>query len=70
MSKNNPIPVRLRDKFKSHMDANNFDEMPDGAWFFTLENAAEEFIERHHLKFADSNNAAHQYLRMLKDESL
>ena len=65
MSKNNPIPRRLRGEFKAFMDANNLDSMPDGAWFYTLETAAQEFIDSNNLKFADNNCAAHQYLKML-----
>lgn len=66
MSRNNPIPERLRDKFKAHMQAHDFDGMPDGAWFATLETAAQQFIDKNHLRFADNNSAAHQYLRMLE----
>ncbi len=73
MSRNNPIPVRLRVEFFAHMGAHNFDDLSDGAWFATLENAASEFARKHNLRFADSNTATHQYLRQLqskqKDES-
>ena len=65
MIKNNPIPRRLRDEFKAFMDANNFETIPDGTWFYRLETAAQEFIDSHNLKFADNNCAAHQYLKML-----
>lgn len=64
MSKNNPIPVRLRDDFVAHMAAHDFDSMSDGAWFATLEDAAQRFIDKHRLKFACNNSAAHQYLRL------
>lgn len=64
MSKNNPIPVRLREKFVSHMKAHDFDNLNDGAWFATLENAAQDFIDRYRLKFACNNTATHQYLRL------
>ena len=47
------------------MDANNFETIPDGAWFYRLETAAQEFIDSHNLKFADNNCAVHQYLKML-----
>ena len=66
MSRNNPIPVRLRDEFKAYMEANDFYDLPDGAWFANLETAAQKFIDKHHLRFADNNSAAHQYLRMLE----
>lgn len=65
MSRNNPIPVRLRAEFKAHMEAHDFDSMSDGAWFATLESAAEDFIDKHRLKHADRNDAAHQYIRMI-----
>ena len=49
MSTQSPIPVRLRDKFIAHMVASDFDDMPDGAWFYTLEQAAEQFMRQHKL---------------------
>jgi hypothetical protein len=67
MSRNNPIPIRLRVQFKSAMDSMNMDDMPDGAWFQILEDTAESFIDKHKLKFADPIFAMHQYLRMLGD---
>ena len=67
MSRNNQIPVRLRTEFKECMDAMNLDDMPDGAWFAILEDTAQNFIDEHGLKYADSNDATHQYLRMLPD---
>lgn len=67
MSRNNPIPVKLRERFKAHMDAHNNDDLPDGAWFAVLEDAAEEFFIKFRLQRGDPNSAAHQYLRMLPD---
>lgn len=67
MSRNNPIPVRLRADFKAHMEAHDFDDLSDGAWFATLETAAQQFIDKHRLRFADNNSAAHQYLRMQEE---
>lgn len=66
MGCNNPIPVRLRDAFVSHMVAHDFEHMSDGAWFATLETAAQEFIDKHRLKYADNNSATHQYLRIVE----
>ena len=63
MSTRNPIPARLRDKFIAHMVAHDCDDMPDGAWFYTLEQAAEQFMRQHKLP-GDCNDAAHQYLRI------
>lgn len=61
----NPIPVRLRGEFQGFMDAHNIDDLPDGAWWCHLEEAAETFIKQKKLKWADSNGAVHQYLKML-----
>lgn len=47
------------------MSANDFDDVPDGAWFATLETAAQEFIDKFKLpSYVNNNSAAHQYLRM------
>ena len=64
MSRNNPIPVSLREKFKAHMEAHDWDDLPDGAWFANLEDAAERFCKNYKLHFACRNSATHQYLRM------
>jgi hypothetical protein len=63
MSANNPVPRRLREAFFAHMDAHNIDELSDGAWWAVLETAAQAFIQKNRLKWADSNSAVHQYLR-------
>lgn len=67
MSKNRPIPARLEDKFKAHMDAHNLDSLPDGAWFATLEAAAADFMRSHRLHGCE-NNATHQYLLAQRDK--
>lgn len=64
MSRNNPIPVRLRAKFVAHMDEADLDDLPDGAWFAVQEEAAQQFIDGHNLKFADATSAVHQWLRL------
>jgi hypothetical protein len=64
VSRNSPIPVRLRSAFVAHMVSHDFEQMSDGAWFATLEAAAQEFIDKHRLKFACNNSATHQYLRI------
>jgi hypothetical protein len=64
VSRNNPIPVRLRDNFVAHMDGAEIADLPDGAWFAVQEEAAQRFIDRHHLKFADANSAVHQWHRL------
>ena len=57
------IPDHLRDEFLGWMAAHDFDDMSDGAWFATLETAAEQFIEKHNLNSCP-NDAAHWYLRV------
>ena len=57
----NPIPKHLMPEFVGHMEAHDFDDMPDGAWFATLESAAQQFMDQHKLKGCN-NDAAHQYL--------
>lgn len=64
MSRNNPIPVRLRAKFIAHMDGAELDDLPDGAWFAVQEEADQQFIDGHNLKFADANSAVHQWHRL------
>lgn len=66
MSRNNPIPVKLREKFVSHMAAHDDDDAPDGAWFARLEDAADQFMHRHGLTqpWHCRNSAAHQYVRL------
>lgn len=56
-----PIPTRLWVEFATHMQAHDFDELPDGAWFCTLETAAEQFMRDRKIR-GDGNDAAHQYL--------
>lgn len=63
MSTQSPIPVRLRDKFIAHMVASDFYDMPYDAWFYTLEQAAEQFMLQNKLP-GDCNDAALQYLRI------
>ena len=68
MSANNPIPARLRPKFQAFMAARDNADLPDGAWFAVLEQSAQEFIDKHRLKWACNNSAAHQYIRMVSKE--
>lgn len=66
MSKANPIPVKLREKFAAYMAPHYDDYAPDGAWFARLETAADIFMHKHGLNrpWHCRNTAAHQYLRM------
>lgn len=68
MSRNNPIPTRLREKFIGAMQEADNDDLPDGAWFAVLEDAAQRFIDKHRLQFADNNTAVHQYLRLTENK--
>lgn len=67
----NPVPVRLREKFFSRMDATNNDDLPDGAWWCVLEETAQQFLTQHHLTkpWHDPFEAVHQYLRHKGDGS-
>jgi hypothetical protein len=58
----NPIPKKLLAEFVAYMDAHNDDDLPDGAWFCVLEDAAKYFMKTNKLR-GDRNDAAHQYLR-------
>jgi hypothetical protein len=36
--------------------------LPDGAWWAILEEGADAFLIRHHIKGVDANDAVHFYL--------
>lgn len=57
----NRIPAHLRDEFMEHMEAHDFADLADGAWFATLETAAEQFLDKHKIRL-DRNDAAHMFL--------
>ncbi len=57
------IPVGLRAKFHAWMEAHNIDSMSDGAWFYTLEQAGNQFCEDHNITYMDGNDCAHYYLK-------
>lgn len=61
----NPIPAGLRQQFMAFMEVHDHDDLPDGAWFATLEQAAQQFMDDHGLnkRWMCNNDAAHQYLR-------
>lgn len=59
-----PIPKHLLNEFVAHMAAHDNDDLPDGAWFAVLEEAAEQFMAIRRLR-GDRNDAAHQYVRAL-----
>lgn len=56
------FPEDLKDEFMGFMSANDHDDLPDGAWFHLLEQAAEEFIKKHKLKKFDSKYLAIFYI--------
>lgn len=55
------IPNGLRAEFIGYMESASDDDLPDGAWFQVLEDAAEYFAKLHGLK-ADANDLVHYYL--------
>lgn len=59
---NGPIPQRLHDEFLVFMDEADQDDLPDGAWFAFLEEAAAEFMEQHGLRGCP-NSATHQWVQ-------
>jgi hypothetical protein len=60
-----PVPVKLREKFTKHMEAHDFDDLPYGAWFHCLEQAAQEFLNKYNLTkpWHCANTATHRYLK-------
>ena len=63
------IPKALREDFFAHMSAHDFDSFSDGAWFTTLEMAAQEFMDKHKIKGCN-NDAAHLYIRMFNERNV
>lgn len=57
-----PIPLSKLPEFVGYMEAFDNDDMPDGAWFQMLEDAATEFMKMNKIK-GDSNSAVHLYLQ-------
>ena len=62
-----PVPASLTDEFLGYMSASEQHDVPDGAWFQILEDAARSFLRSHGLK-VDANDAAHQYLRLCSEQ--
>ena len=58
-----PIPQEHRDAFVAHMEAHDFDDLPDGAWFAVLVDAAREFMTYNSIKhgFDEAHEAALWY---------
>ena len=57
------LPKELQDEFMGWMEVYDHDDLPDGAWFATLEQAAEFFIGKHQLKGLHENDLAHFYIQ-------
>lgn len=51
-----------RKDFLGHMAAYDNDDLPDGAWFAVLEEAAEGFFKERGLNI-DRNDGAHMYIQ-------
>jgi hypothetical protein len=48
-------------EFLAALDAANDNDLPDGAWWHMLEDAADEFMREHHLRGC-RNSATHQWI--------
>ena len=57
-----PIPATVFDAFVAQMDAVDWDDLPDGAWFSVLEEEAGRFMKANRIKGC-RNDAAHQWVR-------
>ena len=55
------IPKKFHNEFVLWMAANDMEDLPDGAWWAMLEEAAEEFMKNRQIKGC-SNDAVHLYL--------
>lgn len=56
-----PIPARLFEDFCAALDAVNDDDLPDGAWWQMLEDAADEFMRKHRIGGC-RNAATHRWV--------
>lgn len=59
----NPIPPRLINEFRGYMDAAEQPDLPDGAWFQVMDDAARDFMRRYNLR-GDPFDAREQYFRI------
>lgn len=60
-SRGGPIPAANRDEFFACMTAANDNDLPDGAWFAVLEEAAERFMRANRIRGC-ANSAVHQWI--------
>lgn len=49
----------------AYIAAHDFDDLPDGAWFATLEAAAANWNDQHGTDY-DENDAVHAYLESVR----
>ena len=57
-----PIPERLLPEFLALLDAADNDDLPDGAWWAVLEEAAAKFLVDHKLSDDEACDAVHQWV--------
>lgn len=62
-----PIPAALFPEFVGYMDSFDDDDLPDGAWFAVLEDAAAGFMAEKRIKGC-SNEATHQWVSAKAEE--
>lgn len=62
------VPVRLRDELVAALDSVINWDLPDGAWFQVLEDAAARFIKRKKLCWIRPYDAVTQYLRIKQQQ--
>ncbi len=70
MSRKSPIPVNARHQFALYMALHDDPALSERKRFEQLEGAAARFCRNNQLNFADSYEAAHQYLRMKQELDL
>jgi hypothetical protein len=63
-----PIPKAHLDGFLAALDFADDDDLPDGAWFAVLEDAARSYMKRHKIR-GDANSAVHQWVEARSQET-
>ena len=70
MSRKSPIPVNARAQFALYMALHDDTSLSERKRFEALEEAASRFCRNNQLNYADSYEAANQYLRMKQELDL
>lgn len=70
MSRKSPIPVNARNQFAQYMALHDDPALSERKRFEQLEDAAARFCRNNQLNYADSYEAANQYLRMKQELDL